>query len=612
MLDMLISFIADAIAEFMQAAVGALMPMIGFDDTTFYNTFPWAGTAYDILQGTSLTVAFFIAFIHLLPWIFPSSDNAKVNPIRTAWYLVLSVFFIYFGNYILEAIIDLCYYPFNALLLSDATEGGWFNNVNFSGISTVVHDAFIGVSILLYIVVLLLIGISFLKVLLEAVERYLVLFVLVYLSPLVSASIASETTSGIYKKFFVMFLSQCILLILNVWSLKMVISMFANLGVAGNPVLSLLLGYALLRISQKMDSYLNQLGLNAAVTGVGLGGELLAAGMALAHMSRGSSGGGGAFSGGNRILGAAKTLSHGLAKINPISGAGAAAWNATGAFFRSVGESAHAGIQSVGSNTVDKAVKSMMNPAPGGGTAPTPDGGSAPTPGGEPTSPSGDPTVTPPSDTAPPASNDKSVKTPFGVAASTFKDSIGKNMHAAWQKTQDQSALAGAIGKSQTARTVSSALQANNAPKLTDTQRKDLSSYGHNAAAVFRAVDADNKLAINDPVDAAAVMAGTGAEEAEPTIVKNFMNAANSTMDADNIDYTLDRGGFHGTYEKDGKRESLDVVSKAQYDRLSLGEQQGFTKYRSNSGDTYFLRHDSTRISNPNPKPEKPKDKPKK
>ena len=53
--------------------------------------------------------------------------------------------------------------------------------------------------------ILILIGYNYIKLLLEITERYVVTFVLMYLSPLASATIASPTTNGIYKKFFTMF-----------------------------------------------------------------------------------------------------------------------------------------------------------------------------------------------------------------------------------------------------------------------------------------------------------------------------------------------------------------------------------------------------------------------
>ena len=160
------------------------------------------------------------------------------------------------------------------------------------------------------------------KLLLEIVERYVVTFVLLYLSPLAASTLASNSTSGIYKKFITMFFSQCILLFLNVWCLNMACS---ALNITGQPnnktlIVPFLLCYAFLRISAKMDSYINQLGLNAAITGGGLGAEIFATGASLLRAGRDGHGGGDG--GGSKILGAAKAVQTYANRYNPVAAIG--------------------------------------------------------------------------------------------------------------------------------------------------------------------------------------------------------------------------------------------------------------------------------------------------
>lgn len=176
MVDLLVSWIAQAIAELFQAAIQALAPILGFDMSLFNRTFPFAYTAYGIFQRVALALVLVIAVVHLWPWFFPSDKQSKVSPIRIAFSAIVATIFIFYGNYLFEAIIELCKYPYDALLNSDATGARPIADFEFNGIATVAADAFYSISVPLYIVIILLIGIAFLKLMVEAIERYCILY----------------------------------------------------------------------------------------------------------------------------------------------------------------------------------------------------------------------------------------------------------------------------------------------------------------------------------------------------------------------------------------------------------------------------------------------------
>lgn len=146
----------------------------------------------------------------------------------------------------------------------------------------------------LIIVWLLLTG--FLKLVLEILERYIVLGALFYTSPLAFSSLPSNDTSDIFKSWVRMSLSEMLLMIMNSVCISVFLGALANLSKVGTLTVGggavegssmlinnrfswmvyMLLLIAWLQFSQRLDSYMNSLGLSTAQTGGALGASVLA------------------------------------------------------------------------------------------------------------------------------------------------------------------------------------------------------------------------------------------------------------------------------------------------------------------------------------------------
>lgn len=128
-------------------------------------------------------------------------------------------------------------------------------------------------------------GWNYFKLLLETVERYVLVGVLCYTSPLAYAMGASKSTSRVFQSWCRMVGSQLLLLVLNVWFLRAFNSsvghFVANGGALtsgqGNIFLWIFCALALLKIAQRADSYLAAMGLSVAQTGSSMGMEMLMA-----------------------------------------------------------------------------------------------------------------------------------------------------------------------------------------------------------------------------------------------------------------------------------------------------------------------------------------------
>lgn len=149
--------------------------------------------------------------------------------------------------------------------------------------------------------------IQFLRLLLEAFQRYVALAVLFYTSPLAFSTIAvgDENGSDIFQKWIRMFVSQLLVLILNLFFVSVFYAGFINIfapsdatvfdwissgsgnGLVGTQppgqvfatgtefVVKMCVLIAWLMLGQMIDSILNSLGLSAIRTGAGLGAAVL-------------------------------------------------------------------------------------------------------------------------------------------------------------------------------------------------------------------------------------------------------------------------------------------------------------------------------------------------
>lgn len=556
MLDLILSWLAKVLAAAIDLAIKTILPVFGFDFTTFSNAFPFAATAYFIFQRVALAITLIVAVYHLIPflmsWFGIRSEQLKATPFKQLGQAVLAVIAIYYGNYILGTIIDIAQLPFSALLEADAVD----LSMDFEyGIAQGISDIFYQQSILLYIILIVMIGWSMIKVILEAVERYIVLYVLVYLSPLAAASLASEETSGIYKRFFSMFISQCLLLLLNVWSLKMGVSMFNSLSTHSSPILGLLMGYAFLRIAQKLDSYMNQLGLNAAITGAGLGNEMFATGAVLMGKFSGMTGGRSVATsgagGGGGILGFSQKVSQSFGRYNPVSAGADIVRGAASGFSQTVSDAATAGTEaySGGTGTPSDRISSAIKEG----------------------------------------------------KAHLTKENLQQNVRS---KVDGVDNIITRKGNEH--RTDDAIYAMANAESGKGQEGADPSLIAANAYSAGRAFSSfhQNDYTTHEQSDVAAVLDGIGAAKVDSTMAQ-FVNVGYGNIPAKNVEYSMDRSGINASFALDGRKYNLNVVNADQFNEMHHDEQIAYQSFSSKAGQVYHYKATSQKVEStgkPNPK----------
>ena len=307
--EAIIDWVARTVTSLMDAVSGLFLNALGTDMTAMEEYFPFVSRAFDIMQYTAWALLFLI-----LVWQLFKSFGGPIIEAEEPWGLVLRsglfALLIYFAKPIFLYVLDIARAPYTALM--DVTMTG--EDFSFAGIEAVLKNGLVQyvsnmsvVGALLQIILLIALGWNYFKLLLEVVERYVVVGILCYTSPLAYSMGGSKATGQVFKSWCRMVGSQLLLLVMNVWFLRAFNTSVAQYVVnggalsngRGNVFLWLFCAIAFLKTAQRFDSYLASIGLNVAQTGSGMGMELLMAARVVTGMGSGFRSAAGTFRGGS-------------------------------------------------------------------------------------------------------------------------------------------------------------------------------------------------------------------------------------------------------------------------------------------------------------------------
>lgn len=309
----IVTWISSIVSQMMDAVSGLFLQALGTDMTAMEEYFPFVSKAFTVMQYTAWAILFLITVWQLFR-VFGGPVTEAENP----WVLVarsaLFALLIGYAKPIFTMLLDIATAPYTALLeITMTAEDFTFAGVEqalSNGLTTIVAVVSI-VGLLLLIILEISLGWNYFKLLLETVERYIVVGVLCYTSPLAFSMGASKTTAPVFKSWCRMVGSQLLLLVMNVWFLRgfnSSMGQFIGNGGAlstgqGSIFLWLFCALAFLKTAQKFDSYLAAMGLNVAQTGSSMGMELLMAARVISGVGSGARSAGSVFKGGSTATG---------------------------------------------------------------------------------------------------------------------------------------------------------------------------------------------------------------------------------------------------------------------------------------------------------------------
>ena len=316
--ESIVNWVASIVTSIMDAVSGIFLNALGTDMTAMEQYFPFVTEAFSIFQYTAWALLFLITVWQLFR-VFGGPVTEAENPWQLLVRSTIFAILIGYAKPIFLLALDIARAPYTALMDATMDPGSFtfagVEQVLQNGLSTLVSTITV-IGPLLTIILMISLGWNYFKMLLECVERYVVVGVLCYTSPLAFSMGGSKTTNNVFKGWTRMVGSQLLLLVLNVWFLRAfnsTVGQFVGNGGAlssgqGSIFLWMFVALAFLKTAQKFDSYLAAMGLNVAQTGSSMGMELLMAARVISGVaSGGARTAGSVFRGANGTAGASGT-----------------------------------------------------------------------------------------------------------------------------------------------------------------------------------------------------------------------------------------------------------------------------------------------------------------
>ncbi len=283
-LNGLVRWIADKIVEFLETFSGLFLRVFSVDLDLFTAYFPIVQTAYEIFQ----TVAYALILLTVVWQLLRTMLGPVTETAEEPWVLLVrgAVFGlgVTYAYEIFQIVLNIVQAPYKWLSDLDASAGSWTDisqvfadEITQSGAGKIIID-------IIWLILLISLAVNYFKLLLEIVERYVVLGVLAYTSPMAFALGTTKATGAVFRSWCRMVGSHLFLMLMNIWFLKAVDASMAYLvtggasEAGGNALFWEFCVIGILKTAQRLDTYLAALGLNTAQTGGGLGAEILLAG----------------------------------------------------------------------------------------------------------------------------------------------------------------------------------------------------------------------------------------------------------------------------------------------------------------------------------------------
>lgn len=256
----LLFWLYEVILEGVQFLADALLDVFTMDTAFFEQHAPVILEMRTIIIGVGWALLLgnlaFQALRSMFSGVGFEAEDPKILFCRTAIFsflLVVSPEICEIGMDLTSSVIALFSVP-DSVVISTPSE----NAFNFSG------------SWLLVIIVGLIMCFQVIRLFAEVAERYVVTCVLTFLAPLAFGVGGSKSTENIFRGWVRMYGSMCLIMVLNVFVMKVLLSALATPpeGLAFFPWLLFIIGIA--RMGRRIDDTICRIGLNSAHTGSSL------------------------------------------------------------------------------------------------------------------------------------------------------------------------------------------------------------------------------------------------------------------------------------------------------------------------------------------------------
>ena len=276
-LDGIVEWIAEQVMNILDMINTSVLGALGCDMETFLRCFPAAETFYSIIVALAVGLLMLNLIFQLLRNFGIMNSGEAENPVSLTARTLLFLFLALFADEILNIVLKIGGTPFGWMMSEELPPIDFadFNSV----LLTILGVSLNGSIALIALILLVMLAWNYLKLLFEAAERYVLLGVLVYTAPMAFSMGGSMNTINIFRSWCRMLGGQIFMILMNVWCLRIFTSMFANfisnpLSLEnGNFLIWFLCAIGFLKISQKIDNFMQMLGINVGRTGSSMLGE---------------------------------------------------------------------------------------------------------------------------------------------------------------------------------------------------------------------------------------------------------------------------------------------------------------------------------------------------
>ena len=225
-LDGIVEWIAEQVMYFLDLISSSVLGALGCSMDTFLRYFPAAETMYTVFVALAIGLILLNLVWQLYKNYCLGIGIEAEDPVKLVIRSVLFIGLAWFSDDIVSLLLDVGGTPYQWIMDSEipALNFGDFNSVMLTIIGVCAN----GAVALITLVLVLILAWNYLKLLLEAAERYVLLGVLVFTAPVAFAMGASQGTASIFKSWCRMFGGQIFLLFMNAWCLRLFVSMIGN------------------------------------------------------------------------------------------------------------------------------------------------------------------------------------------------------------------------------------------------------------------------------------------------------------------------------------------------------------------------------------------------
>lgn len=280
LLELLIDGIREICSQFivdmMELVTGMFTELLSCDLTLFEELFSVVGDLYSaVIMPMGIAILLLILVWQLFKSMFGKVGVSSEDPIELVFRSCISLFAIVAAKPIVNYILKVAGTPYQWVA------GTKIEVKSFSGYVSALEGATAPLGIgslsiaILMLIMQFVVAWNYFKMLFIIAERYVLLGVFSYTSPLAFSTGGSKATNNILASWAKMFGGQVVLIVLNAWCMKMFLSGYGNLMASGYGFSKFfaatlcLVGFC--KITFKMDSYLASLGVNLGRPSYGLG-----------------------------------------------------------------------------------------------------------------------------------------------------------------------------------------------------------------------------------------------------------------------------------------------------------------------------------------------------